>query len=77
MTHDRMHRNEFQITQEFLSNMLGVRREAVNKSATNFQQQELIRYSRGYLTILDRKGLEQLACNCYQIIRKEYNGFLN
>jgi len=77
MTHDRMHADEFQITQEFLSNMLGVRREAVNKSATNFQQQELIRYSRGNLTILDRKGLEQLACNCYQIIKKEYDGFLH
>ncbi len=73
MTHDRMHQDEFQITQEFLSNMLGVRREAVNKSATNFQQQQLISYSRGNMTILNRDGLEQIACSCYQIIKKEYN----
>lgn len=73
MTHDRMQTDEFKITQEFLSNMLGVRREAVNKSATNFQQQQLISYSRGNMTILNRDGLEQIACSCYQIIKKEYN----
>ncbi len=72
MTHDRMQADEFQITQEFLSNMLGVRREAVNKSATKFQQQHLISYIRGNLTVLDRKGLEELTCSCYQIIKKEY-----
>jgi CRP-like cAMP-binding protein len=76
MTGDRMHADEFQITQEFLSNMLGVRREAVNKSATHFQQQKLISYSRGNLTILNRQGLETAACNCYQIIKKDYDNFL-
>ncbi len=77
MTHDRMRSDEFQITQEFLSNMLGVRREAVNKSAMLFQQQKLISYSRGNLTILDRKALEEHACTCYRIIKDEYESFLN
>lgn len=77
MTHDRMQANEFQITQEFLSNMLGVRREAVNKSALHLQQKQLISYSRGNLTILDRKELENVACNCYKIIKKDYDNFLN
>ncbi len=72
MTGDRMMTNEFQITQEFLSNMLGVRREAVNKSATLFQQNGLIRYSRGQVSILDRKGLELTACRCYFIIKDVY-----
>jgi CRP-like cAMP-binding protein len=77
MTSDRMHNDEFQITQEFLSNMLGVRREAVNKAATHFQQQQIISYSRGNLSILDRQKLETAACNCYKIIKKDYDGFLN
>lgn len=73
MTSDRMHSVEFQITQEFLSNMLGVRREAVNKAATHFQQSGIIRYSRGNLSILDRRELENTACNCYKIIKKDYD----
>jgi CRP-like cAMP-binding protein len=77
MTGDRMQSDEFQITQEFLSNMLGVRREAVNKAATHLQQQKLISYSRGNLSILNRQGLETAACNCYQIIKKDYDNFLN
>ncbi len=72
MTADRMAANEFQITQDFLSNMLGVRREAVNKSATVFQQNGLIKYIRGKITILDRAALETAACRCYFIIREEY-----
>ena len=77
MTHDRMQADEFQITQEFLSNMLGVRREAVNKAATHLQQQQLISYSRGNLSILNRTGLEAAACRCYQIIKQDYENFLN
>ncbi len=53
MSHDRMQQDEFQITQEFLSNMLGVRREAVNKAARSLQQKNLIDYSRGIITILN------------------------
>lgn len=72
MTQDRMHADEFQITQEFLSNMLGVRREAVNKAAGVLQRQELISYVRGDLKVINRKGLEKTACACYAILKKEY-----
>lgn len=77
MTGDRMHAEDFQITQEFLSNMLGVRREAVNKAASHFQQQNLIKYSRGNLSILNRQGLEIAACSCYKIIKKDSDQFLD
>jgi CRP-like cAMP-binding protein len=77
MTSDRMGAEEFQLTQDFLSNMLGVRREGVNKAAGILQQQGLISYSRGALTVLKRGGLEAIACQCYKIIRDEYdNGLL-
>lgn len=71
MTSDRAESNEFLITQEFLSDMLGVRREAVNKAAVILQQQGLIKYSRGHLAILDRKRLEKTTCACYGILRDE------
>jgi CRP-like cAMP-binding protein len=76
MTRDRMGTNEFQLTQEFLSNMLGARREGINKAAGALQQQDLIRYTRGTLTILKRTGLAAIACECYQIIKKEYENVL-
>jgi len=76
MTRDRMGANEFQLTQEFLSSMLGVRREGVNKAAGILQQQHLISYSRGALTILKGAGLEAIACECYGIIKDEYDAFL-
>ena len=75
MTSDRMETSEFQITQEFLSNMLGVRREAVNKSAARLQQQQLIRYGRGNISIIDRTSLEAAACQCYVIIKDEEKSF--
>lgn len=75
MTSDRMKSDVFQITQEFLSNMLGVRREAVTLSAKNQQQNGLISYSRGKISILDRAGLESVACRCYFIIKGEYESF--
>ncbi|HEX3084402.1 MAG TPA: Crp/Fnr family transcriptional regulator [Pyrinomonadaceae bacterium] len=75
MTRDRMGTDGFRLTQEFLSNMLGVRREGVNKAAGALQHQNLISYSRGNLLILDRAGLKAIACNCYAIIRAEYDAF--
>jgi CRP-like cAMP-binding protein len=69
MTHDRMRSNPFQLTQEFLSHMLGVRRVGVTKAARALQQNKLISYSRGRITILDRKGLEAAACSCYEIVK--------
>ena len=71
MTSDRIGSSDFQLTQEFLSNMLGVRREAVNKSAVEFHSRGLINYSRGRIKIIDRKKLEQAACKCYELIKKE------
>jgi CRP-like cAMP-binding protein len=75
MTADRMETDKFQLTQEFLSNMLGVRREAVNKSAVILQQQQLISYSRGTISIINRAGLAKAACLCYDIIKDEENSF--
>jgi CRP-like cAMP-binding protein len=71
MTHDRVGSDEFRLTQEFLSNMLGVRREAVSKAAGAFQKRGFVNYSRGHLTILNLAGLEATACQCYQIIKDE------
>ena len=71
MTHDRMGEDEFQLTHEFLSNMLGVRREGVSLAAGDLQKRKLIRYSRGRLKVLDRAGLEATSCGCYEIIRGE------
>ncbi|MBP6002610.1 MAG: Crp/Fnr family transcriptional regulator [Pyrinomonadaceae bacterium] len=65
MTQDRMEADHFLITQEFLSYMVGVRREAVNKAATEFQRRDIVSYVRGRVTINDRKRLEELACKCY------------
>jgi CRP-like cAMP-binding protein len=71
MTRDRMQTDEFRLTQEFLSHMLGVRREGVSIAAGDLQKRKLIRYSRGSLRILDRPGLEAVSCGCYEIIRDE------
>jgi len=71
MSHDRMGEDSFQLTHEFLSNMLGVRREGVSLAAGSLQRRKLIHYSRGRLTVLDRAGLEATSCGCYKIIRDE------
>jgi CRP-like cAMP-binding protein len=71
MTHDRIGSDEFRLTQEFMSNMLGVRREGVNKVAGNLQKHSLISYTRGHVTVLDRPGLEKVSCDCYGIMRRE------
>ena len=69
MTHDRLRSNEFRLTQEFLSHMLGVRREGVTKAARALQQRKLISYVRGQITIHDRAGLEAGSCGCYEIVK--------
>lgn len=73
---DRLGLTEFQLTQEFLSNMLGVRREMVNKAAGNLQKRGLITYVRGILNILDNAGLEAVSCDCYRSIKEEFDNFL-
>ena len=77
MTKDRLGTEEFPLTQEFLSNMLGVRREGVSKAASILQTGKLIRYSRGLITILNRRGLEAKSCPCYRIIKAEADAYLN
>ena len=77
MTNDRLGVEEFPLTQEFLSNMLGVRREGVSKAAGALQAAKLIRYSRGTITLLDRRGLEAKSCECYAIIKAESDAYLN
>lgn len=74
MTHDRMELDDFELTQEFLSNMLGVRREGVSRAAGELQKRKLISYSRGRLQVLDRSGLEAASCGCYEVINNESNG---
>lgn len=77
MTKDRLGAEEFPLTQEFLSSMLGVRREGVSKAAGALQAEKLIRYSRGVITILNRRGLEAKSCHCYSIIKAETDAYLN
>lgn len=72
MTQDRVGQNAFVLTQEFLSQMLGVRRPTVSIAASILQKAGLIRYSRGNITILDREGLENASCECYKIIQADF-----
>ena len=77
MTYDRMNCDEFLLTQEFLAMMLGVRRSGVSEAAAALQRQELIRYTRGNVTILDRRGLTRRACECYSVSKKEFDRLLS
>ncbi len=73
---DRVESNELALTQEILSQMLGVRRASVSVVAAILQKAGLIRYSRGKITILDRLGLESTACECYRIVKQEFDRLL-
>ncbi|MCD1596948.1 Crp/Fnr family transcriptional regulator [Rheinheimera aquimaris] len=76
MSHDRAHCNDFFLTHQFLADMLGVRRSGVTVAAGIMQQQQLISYSRGIISILDRKALKRLACECYQSALDDYHSVL-
>jgi len=76
LTQDRLHTDEFPLTQEFLCQMLGVRRATVSEIASAFQKAGYIRYHRGWMTIVDRRGLEATSCECYRVIQGEYQRLL-
>ncbi len=77
LTHERVRSNQFPLTQEFLSQMLGVRRASITVVAGRLQQAGLIRYSHGQITILDLAGLENASCNCYRLVQSELDRWLN
>jgi CRP-like cAMP-binding protein len=73
---DRLPANDLVMTQELIANMLGVRREGVNEAAGKLQADGLIEYSRGRITVLDRTQLEQRVCECYSVVKREYDRLL-
>ncbi len=76
MTHDRVEGDEFDLTHEFLSQMLGTRRAGVTEIAGTLQSAGLIEYRRGHVTVRNRRGLEKAACECYGIVRDEFDRLL-
>jgi len=73
---DRLQTNELSMTQELIANMLGVRREGVTEAAGKLQDAGLIRYRRGTITVLDRPGIEARSCECYQVVKTEFDRLL-
>jgi CRP-like cAMP-binding protein len=73
---DRLQSYELVMTQELIANMLGVRREGVTESASRLQSAGLIRYARGHISVLDRAGLEKRTCECYAVVKREYDRLL-
>ena len=73
---DRLEGNELVMTQELIANMLGVRREGVTEAAVKLQHAGLIQYARGHITVLDRAALEKRSCECYAVVKKEYDRLL-
>ncbi len=73
---DRLQGTELVMTQELIANMLGVRREGVTEGASKLQKAGLIQYTRGRISVLNRKGLEERTCECYAVVRREYERLL-
>jgi CRP-like cAMP-binding protein len=73
---DRLEGNQLVMTQELIANMLGVRREGVSEAALRLQLAGLIQYARGHITVLDRAGIEVRSCECYAVVKKEYDRLL-
>jgi CRP-like cAMP-binding protein len=73
---DRLQVDELMMTQELIANMLGVRREGITEAALKLQRAGLICYSRGHITVLDRAGLEKRTCECYAVVKREYDRLL-
>jgi CRP-like cAMP-binding protein len=76
LTHDRVNGNQFTLTQEFLSRMLGVRRAGVTVAANDLRHSGMIDYHRGDIVIVNRQGLETVSCECYRIVKQEYDSYL-
>ncbi|MFL6257837.1 MAG: Crp/Fnr family transcriptional regulator [Pyrinomonadaceae bacterium] len=76
LSHDRLDSDELVMTQELIANMLGVRREGVTHAAGRLQEQGLISYVRGHITVLDRRALEAAVCECYRVVKDEYDRLL-
>jgi CRP-like cAMP-binding protein len=76
MYHDRLERDEFELTHEFMANMLGVRRAGVSEIANKLQDLGYISYHRGRVKILDRNGLEGFTCECYPVVKEKFDDFL-
>jgi CRP-like cAMP-binding protein len=76
MSLDRMHENQLVITQELIANLLGVRRESVTQTARQLQKDGLIKYARGRISLEDRPRLEVQACECYSVVKEEYDRLL-
>jgi CRP-like cAMP-binding protein len=74
---DRLNSNQLNMTQELIANMLGVRREGVTEAAGKLQREGLISYSRGHITVLDRAKLEHSSCECYAVVKKEFDRLLS
>lgn len=73
---DRTHANQLALTQELIARTMGVRREAITAAAKKFQAAGMIRYVRGSITVLDRAGIESIACECYKIVKSEFDRLL-
>ena len=76
LSFDRLPSDELVMTQELISNMLGVRREGITDAARKLQSAGLIEYCRGHITLLDRQGLEDNVCECYSVVKREYDRLL-
>ncbi len=76
LSHDRLHSDKLIMTHDLIANMLGVRREGITVSAHRLQERGMISYVRGTIMILDRQGLEAAACECYQVVKSEYDRLL-
>jgi Mn-dependent DtxR family transcriptional regulator len=76
MSLDRLPSNELTMTQELIANMLGVRREGVTESAGKLQKLGLIHYNRGHIVVVNRRALESHSCECYAVVKKEFDRLL-
>lgn len=77
LTLERLNGTSLTLTHELIAGVLGVRREGISEAAGNLQRAGLIRYSRGHIEVLDRAGLEQAACECYRVVKLEFDRLLS